>query len=255
LKFYKYCSFNPYILSDIKDKKITLSKASTFNDSFDSLPFYNTKEVGEILQPSDAPYYICSFTKEFSSPIMWGHYGDSNYGFCIEYYIPSYSDSDEAYFQDIISSLILRVEYSKDNKRFDATNHFKFLSENKESFLSNNSREFRDEYVEKVVDLYKYKDKNWAYEKEYRIIFANVPNLLVKESSKGRVSITYRELKITKITGIYFGERSNDLTDINKIYLRDDLKRICNERNIAPYIMKKHETEYKMVAEPFKLPI
>ena len=248
MKFYKYCSFNPYILSDIKNNRITLSKPRVFNDPFDCLCYINKDKINEYqLEKSRVRdiTFIVSLTNKFDEPIMWSHYSDSHFGFCIEYEIPFRDTNITQFVGDEGEVALFKVIYSEE--MFDATNHVLYLT-NYENYKRN---PFNNKVIpcvgitEKMIDFFKYKDKKWEYEQEYRL---SISGWGTNYKDDDRISTNS-----PKIIGIYFGERSGDLVDKDKIYYRDDLKRICEDRKIPTYIMKKHDTEYKMIAEKKKV--
>jgi len=96
---------------------------------------------------------LCSFSEVPDSIIMWGHYADSHGGFCVEYDLTRVSAAEE-----YVRRFLWPVIYSE--KLFDAT---KYLEAAMEDFSAFN--------VSFPLIAALYKSPEWAYEKEWRLLF------------------------------------------------------------------------------------
>jgi hypothetical protein len=96
-------------------------------------------------------FKICSFSADVGSALMWSHYTKNHTGFCIEYDLTSIP------YGDFRTRFLYPVIYS--DKLFDAT---KWMETTPNS-------QFNNLYM-KYAALHK--SNEWAYEKEWRLLFS-----------------------------------------------------------------------------------
>lgn len=162
----------------------------------------------EIIRDS---FKICSFSADVTSTLMWGHYSKNHTGFCIEY------DLTRIPYGDFRTRFLYPVIYS--NQLFDAT---KWMAEIKPNTSFNNL------YM-KFSALHKSID--WAYEKEWRLLFS---------------------------AGVVEKPRSYSMGTPKAIYLgammsKDDQETIvgiaCN-KGIPVFQMELHSHQFKLAPKP-----
>ncbi|WP_186230886.1 DUF2971 domain-containing protein [Burkholderia gladioli] len=155
-------------------------------------------------------FKVCSFSERVDSTLMWSHYADYHKGFCIEYDIKSVRADDH------VSRFMYPVIYSE--RPFDAT----------QNMLQVGTAEFNNLYLN-LAGLIKSKD--WVYEKEWRLIFAN--GVLSKA----------QPWKMPLPKAVYLG--SHILSD-NQARLAD----ICASKGISIFKMHHSRGVFAMEARP-----
>jgi hypothetical protein len=95
---------------------------------------------------------VCSFSERQDSIIMWSHYADEHRGFCIEY------DMQTIALDDLRRRMLFPMIYT--DKLFDATKYFEAAMTDAGKF--NN--------IFPILSAI-YKSSEWAYEKEWRLVF------------------------------------------------------------------------------------
>ena len=171
---YKYCAYNTNSLSILINKKIWVAKPDSFNDPFDcnikinpkdfdveafkkylymtgritkKLPWKNCiKPFEEFLKKDVKNFGVFSMSQINDNILMWSHYADQHKGFCIEFdRLPNNLLGDFEITQP--------VNYSCDYPKLV----------------------FFDSSGKQDLSIFKktlfYKAKDWAYEKEWRLIY------------------------------------------------------------------------------------
>ena len=147
----------------IKNHKFYLSDPKSFNDPFDcQMQIYS---IDNEIERMEKRIGIRCFSATYNNILMWSHYADKHKGFCIEF--------DASLLTARSLGEIIKVRYV--NKM--------------PTYLGINSIDI------KRFLCYKYKD--WAYEKEYRLI------CLKKETPQF-------EFPMNAITKVYFGCRMDE---------------------------------------------
>lgn len=149
---------------------------------------------------------FCSMSERNDSLLMWSHYADQHKGVCIEYDIRS---------SHFLSSLCFPVIYT--DKVFDATEYH--TDKNKAVALS------------LMAALYKQRD--WCYEKEWRIM---TPNNLISHDGN---------IPALKPTSIFLGSEIHNINPEKERIYRE-LQDIAIDRNIDLRFMQLERSEFKM---------
>lgn len=188
-----------------KKEGIKAALISVQNKMHEDLALANSKSIA-------SSFKLCSFSERNDSMLMWAHYAYYHQGFCIEYDLESipYSDYRRRFLYPTIYS----------NEMFDATEH---LMKGVEDESFNNLHLSLSALV---------KAKDWEYEKEWRLVFAN---------------------------GIFKSERAYHIGKPKEVYLgtkisqenQERLVEICTRRNIPVRKMKAHHSLFKL--EPSSL--
>lgn len=221
LKLYRYMSFDDYWKKNIFEGQLFFSSADAVNDPYDCLVYLNREVYGEyvlkrireifpktdieILKDEtkkcleeDLYHYLVRLRKNIRvtcfaesnlSPLMWSHYADKHQGFCIEY--------DLSRIVEGYRKCILPVIYS--DTKYDVT----------EAIISKNTN--------LLMNPFYYKAKDWAYEKEWRmVIFED----MIKD---GEYFADFSH----GITGIYLGlgsvkNHKEEISEILERYINTD---------------------------------
>jgi len=184
---------------------IKAALTSAQNKMHEDLALANSKSIA-------STFKLCSFSERNDSMLMWAHYASYHQGFCIEY------DLESIPYSDYRRRFLYPTIYSDD--MFDATEH---LMKGVEDENFNNLHL-------SLASLVKAKD--WEYEKEWRLVFAN---------------------------GIFNSERAYNIGKPKMVYLgtkvsqenQDRLIEICSRRDIPVRKMKAHHSMFKL--EPSSL--
>ena len=153
-------------------------------------------------------FKLCSFSERKDSMLMWAHYANYHQGFCIEYDLTSlpYSDYRRRFLYPTIYS----------DQMFDATDHI---------LKGVDDEQFNNLHLSLAALI---KAKDWEYEKEWRLVFAN------------GIFETERAYHIGKPKMVYLG------TKISKEH-QEELIDICSTKEIPVCKMKAHHSEFKLV--------
>lgn len=228
-------------------------------------------EIEELLYPK---WYTACFMTECNSSSVWGHYGDSHKGVCLIFQ----SDASEDNF-----SIKLNGKIGWDNKgailgnrnhRFYEINYeegfgeidfFKSIGRlpvhqlmsmwyrDQNNTISNvadsyivNEEEWRTQYWNNFQRDILIKTKDWAYEKEYRLI---LNGLLDHEIEQEHRLLTYN---FQNLKGIIFGIKTSTK---DKLKIIDIIKNKCKEINRedfefyqAHYSLKDKNIQHKRVS-------
>lgn len=155
-------------------------------------------------------FRLCSFSERKDSTLMWAHYASDHRGFCIEYDIRSLPSDD------FTSRFMYPVIYQEEV--FDAT----------ECMILAKTKKFNNLYLNQAALI---KGKDWSYEKEWRLVFAN--GLLAEP----------RAWKMPTPKAVYFGSHISPEDEAT-------LKEICIGKEISMFKMQHSRSRYIMSAEP-----
>ncbi len=152
-------------------------------------------------------FRICSLTEINHSTIMWSHYSDQHRGICIEYPTQEFD----------LDNPILPIRYEQ-------------LLCNWEEFDSTDKKSI----TLRLFDLLRLKAYDWAYEKEWRILYLKIDN----HNRQNPIFIS-----APKPSAIYVGSRFEE-NDTDKRLLFD---KIVNKVDIPVYQMRLDYNEFRMV--------
>ncbi|MEC6830430.1 DUF2971 domain-containing protein [Photobacterium toruni] len=182
--FYKYKSLSnfEFVLDILLRERLYASQYSELNDFMEGV----IKIDGTIPEGLEETWKnkleelrVCCFTPDDSNTLMWAHYADGGRGCVIE-------------FELLPSSEAVKVSYSKKPK----------VSKNQLT-------------TDKAIEILKYKDSSWKYEKEFRCITSDtyVPIAVKKlilgpkvqastvELLQGILSCCKPDLQVVRLTG------------------------------------------------------
>lgn len=164
-----------------------------------SNPLKAAKTIKMAIEDKRDKLGILCLTQDKENLLMWAHYADEHKGVCLEF--------------DIMKDLHTfcfpkKVDYSDDYLEID--------------FFNNPSS---------VTDVIFHKSKVWEYEKEYRVVEIDFPNMT-------------KPLNPQALTGIYFGCRCSE-HNINKI---KEMAKTNGFEHVKFYKMKKYDNEHKLEA-------
>lgn len=152
-------------------------------------------------------FKLCSFSERVDSTLMWSHYANYHKGFCIEYDIKSVPPDN------YVSRFLYPVAYSDSIP--DLTAHTQ---------RGIDDPEFNNLYPN-LIGLRKASD--WAYEREWRLLFAN--GILDKPQSYA----------MPKPTMVYLGSHISEKH-------QNEITEICGRIDVPVKKMQHSLTEYKM---------
>lgn len=226
---YKFRQYSQYLLKDLKNNVITLSRPCCMNDPFDSL--YSIWSQPENLKfcvddqnhismfhKSFDYYRLCSFCIDddaenniLKNILMWSHYADGHKGVCIQYRLKN----------DCVSTNL-----SPDFR------HQVVLQRINEQI--NDTVSVRNASIP-LKFLFAHKFSGWQYEKESRLICYD------DTTENDRITIGYGEG--ISIEAVYFGLNCTDES-------KSVIKKLLSNQNIKYYIMKcDYNNVYKMKYE------
>ncbi|WP_065204316.1 DUF2971 domain-containing protein [Shewanella woodyi] len=185
---------------------IKAALTSAQNKMHEDLALANSKSIA-------STFKLCSFSERNDSMLMWAHYASYHQGFCIEY------DLESIPYADYRRRFLYPAIYSDD--MFDATEH---LMKGVEDENFNNLHL-------SLAGLVKAKD--WEYEKEWRLVFAN------------EIFESERSYNIGKPKKVYLGTK---ISQDNQ----DRLIEICSRRDIPVSKMKAHHSMFKLESASLK---
>ena len=155
-----------------------------------------------------AAFKLCSFSERVDSTLMWAHYANYHKGFCIEYDIKSVLPDS------FVSRFMYPVLYS--DSLPDLTEHIR---------RGIDDPEFNNLYPN-LIGLRKASD--WAYEKEWRLLFSN--GVLDRPQS----------YTMPKPTMVYLGSHISEKH-------QEEIIDICAQINVPVKKMQHSLSEYRMI--------
>lgn len=254
-KLYRYRSCSTLNIDAFDKDLIYAVTADKFNDPYDTLMKYDTKNSesfkkqilscqninAEVLEPFckyieavyKKPYIelsdiikkvstVACFSETIQSVTMWSHYADNHEGFALEYdlrFIPTEGAAKGYYLFPVVY----------DDRRFEATDFLSWCIAKGYGMNVNNP----DQFAHYKLSLHK--STQWEYEKEWRL-FHNLQDC----SNKSRAT----SLAIAP-KAIYYGQK---ISPIN----RKLLHYIAQEKDIAEYDMyiESSSLKYEMLFKP-----
>lgn len=159
----------------------------------------------------DAVRVVC-LSEEYDSMLMWSHYARNHTGYCIEY------DFEE---NNMYYKYLHPVTYTKERYVIPKTD------------IQNESKDL-------IYRTTCYKSDVWAYEKEWRIVFANI-NKVVERKRQNLNEKYVLDLK-SNIKGFYLGAKiSEDFKEI--------ITQFGKENKISVYEMMLSPVTYELEAK------
>ena len=217
----KNCQLIPNLVYKLVDSKL-LDFIQTFYKGF-----YAT----------ESQKYISCFCEDNTSSLMWGHYGDSHRGFCLEYDFTSILRPCSRSCEKVLgcNNLLLYpsiapVVYSE--TRFDATSHLFTILQNELMQLMKQTGKLYYPDTLLVLKCLLTKSIEWSYEKEWRIFVNSTAS-----------SEQFGKICYLKPTALYIGAK----TKPEKI---DNLRKIAVRNGIPCFKMTLQYTNDKFVVSP-----
>ena len=226
------CAFNSKDISEEIFKKIAVecdkesSKLKMIEKSKEYLDKYN--QSVDYINKIKNNTYVCCFSdkKNSNSILMWSHYANCHKGFCVEY------DSDELYSSSNNRKIPTIFSYDSYLRQKDLeTELLPVFYREKIYFNNTNLYLSEDDRYKRILHMiYAFvKSNEWKYEKEWRLVTLN--------GGENKPGI---HIKVCKPKKVIIGCKASPM-------LRDQLKNICKERNIALYQMEMKPDSFKLV--------
>ena len=226
---YKFRQYSQYLLTDLINNVITLSRPCCMNDPFDSLysiwsqpenlkSMTNDQNHIQMFHKSFDYYRLCSFCIDDDAEntilrniLMWSHYADGHKGVCIKYRLKN----------DCVST----------NLSLDFRHQVVLQRINEQI---NDTVSVRNASIPLKL-AFAHKFSGWQYEKESRLICYD------DTTENDRITIGYGEG--ISIEAVYFGLNCTDES-------KSVIKKLLSNQNIKYYIMKcDYNNVYKMKYE------
>lgn len=134
----------------------------------ENLPCFETEEerIDSFDANSEAEYALMSFTKNETSPTLWGLYGDEGRGICFQFDFPrdkNAPDNDDDGYKCYVT---LPPDVHSDKEAIMQLRRMKYDDNGERFRLSNPAPEGLD----KKIAIMLHKSNVWAFEKEYRFV-------------------------------------------------------------------------------------
>lgn len=237
-KLYRYvgCDYNS--IRNLEKETIYLTTNGVMNDIYEGLPkFTNSmgiyRNYSKLKSLEDIMLMKC-FSEVYDIPLMWGHYAGGGTGFCIEYNLSNISNNDE------ILTHIYPVVYREKRMIYE---DFEFLCREKES-LDDYILDYDepDDYFPDVYKLFVTKGKEWAYEREWRILYSKYD--LYKNNDDWQAK---RQIYFPYTSAVYLGAKMEPKyrEHIIEIVNRLNATRRDHRGKITLYEMKLDEQDFK----------
>lgn len=153
----------------LKENRIYFSKPSNLNDSMEGMGTDLIGGVAAGLETLKDSYRVLALSESCFSPVMWSHYADNRSGICLGFIKGNPFDNDNS-------------------SAFKIAEKVKYVS-NRNEFSSDTKQAIEN-------DLY-YKNSDWSYEREWRII---------KETNESYITYDRSDLAC-----IIFGEKTDEI--------------------------------------------
>ena len=126
-------------------------------------------------------FRVTCLSERMDSPLMWSHYANKHYGFCLEYDFTTTMTNRR--FPDLLPAqlLLFPVCYSKKRPLLS-----KALFDGKTTMYYISSKRLPPDFLKKLMYGLLCKSEDWAYEKEWRIfqLPAEVPTMRLPKARK-----------------------------------------------------------------------
>lgn len=175
---YKYFSLNRYSLDSLENDYIYLSNPKDFNDPFDcnrNLIIEQRKELRDwqyVERLNDiSDIGITCFSENGMDPLLWGHYAQSYFGFCIKINVES------LIIEQNDSVKLKKVIYSQAPEAISQEHPF-------------------SDYYQYLLKL-----NNWKYEQEWRLLFKKPSTaenkFYINRKCIEEISVGYKNMNIS----------------------------------------------------------
>ncbi|WCL51056.1 DUF2971 domain-containing protein [Leptospira sp. GIMC2001] len=251
---YKYFPFSHNALDSLKNNYLYFNDPSQFNDPFDcqvniyfkypdtKYPKLNADEINNFglnrsiikkgieadkTQQSkfNLNHRICCFSYINTNLLMWSHYAESHFGYCLEFEVEKAEDN--VYKLEIEPNQLLLNNSDYNNNIFIKKVTY---SNRKSNYFNGLSSEYN-----KLADIFMKKSKDWKYEEEFRSIY-----------QKSSFACDERKIyyKKNKLRAIYFGI---NMIDCNKSKIIQIFKENTIEKLPIFYSAYRSEESYKII--------
>jgi hypothetical protein len=199
-----------------KEGKIEEFDEKDFDDLKEKLQTIWKNYITEVRKNTSETIKITCFSERNDSSLMWSHYANKHFGFCIEYDFTYNVDSSKKDLQ-FLQELLFPVFYS--NNRPIITKTMLDDVKNRDYYLENN---IMGKFMEEIYCTLLCKSRDWAYEKEWRAF-----HLLEKNT-----------LEIPCATKVFLGVNIEDEP-------KAEIISIAKNKNIPVYQMILKPNSYK----------
>lgn len=162
-------------------------------------------------------YGVCCFTERMDSHLMWSHYANEHNGFCLEY--DFYNHDVDLSNINFAQEMLFPVIYS--NKR---PQYIELVLNNNAVQNYEKTGHYGKDFIRDILYTMLTKSQEWSYEKEWRIIGANIGDRLIP-------NIPAKKL--------YLGARMEDKFKLKLI-------KIAKKKNIPVYQMALSPDKFKL---------
>lgn len=200
------CKLDYQKLNTLENNQLWMSTAAFLNDIFEGQFWHltqqfikeNSKEdiekIENILIHSNDLYVQTSFSYEKDNILLWSHYANAFYGYCIEYEVSK-------------KDFLFPVLYTKNRIVNTGDKNNKKVNKNLKKISLQKYKCSSDEYEQYLFYIRTFKSKIWEYEKEVRLIDKSV-------IGSRKVHIEKYGLKVSKIIIGYKCEFKSELVEI-----------------------------------------
>lgn len=239
-KLYRYMPANYYNIRSIEKKHLFLAPAGELNDVFEGLSAHADKRAMTYLNQWTDLAFAKSFSEIPNSLFMWGLYGDSYKGICVEYDINRLAKNSTVFYH-LFPVVYLNKRILKHNYRLS----YQDLKDYKRAMEDGYFIDPADcSFLKDILGLFCVKSDQWAYEKEWRIA---VSYLQMKEDEdpddadlNALYEINSQFLEFDCISKISMGPRIAP-------YIRDHIIEIANNYNCSNRANKRSDHSYKQI--------
>ena len=222
-----YDKKEPVILNNILEKqRIKVSKVLTLNDPFDfqvsfspETPKGYVKGFRDVFNKYNETNALISFSTDIYNVLMWSHYAAEHYGYALEL--------------ELEPRLLTRVNYS--------------LIAPEIGYSKQQDQKDRHSHV--IRSVLKTKSIDWAYEKEWRMIFWDCPNneKIQEEPQKDGTVLWFYPLPQGSLKSIFIGLRCKKT--------ESDLRAQLTQwgiNNVHVYKMRQDKTGFSLACEQYE---
>lgn len=139
----------------------TIPELNTVKNSFNAIANEALRRSREIITDQ---FRITCLSERMDSPLMWSHYANKHYGFCLEY---DFTHTMIKRYPDLIQAQLMLFPVNYSNKR-PLISKALFDSETKLSYLKN--KQLPPKIINNIIHGLLFKSEDWKYEKEWRIL-------------------------------------------------------------------------------------
>lgn len=232
-KLFRYLPTTYYGIRNVEKQVIHLSQNGVMNDVYEGIPS-SQEELSyfQIKKLSDLASMTC-FTETNSNTLMWSHYANNHEGICVEYDLKLLQADPFGICKHLFPVIYSDTRPVNRNIHSLIESHFALKKAIDECYVYDGGERLDD-----ILPMFLTKGTEWAYEREWRIVFTKKQIYDIDEEI-----LYFGNIHFPCVTAIYLGYRIHPEIKVNLIEIADRISS-AEKRKIQVYQAKLESTGY-----------